>query len=103
VISLRPATTTATGVADLAIFRASTGTFWIQYLGASYPTSRVFGWGGGGDIPVPGDYDGDGKTDFAIFRPSTGIWYVAFAQGGGLPALQWGNSADIPVNALQRP
>ena len=27
------------------------------------------------DVPVPGDYDGDGRTDAAIFRPSTGLWY----------------------------
>ena len=50
------------------------------------------------DVPVPGDYNGDGKTDAAIFRPSTGLWY---GPGTGLPQIviqmYLGQQGDIPV------
>ena len=58
--------------------------------GTSKVASLTFGTNG--DIPVPGDYNGDGKTDIAIFRPSTGTWYV-----NGQPQVNWGTSGDIPV------
>jgi hypothetical protein len=53
-----------------------------------------------GDIPLPGDYDGDGETDVAVFRPSTGTWFV-----NGGTAVAWGTSGDVPLPlpaAIQR-
>jgi hypothetical protein len=47
----------------------ATGTWYV--IPSSDPGSPIVQqWGTGGDIPVPGDYDGDGKTDMAVFRPS---------------------------------
>src|SRR5262249_7339326 len=55
-------------------------------------------FGAGTDIPVPGDYNGDGKTDAAIYRPSTGLWY---GPGTGLPQIviqmNLGQPGDIPI------
>ena len=56
-------------------------------------------WGQTGDVPVPGDYDGDGKTDFAVWRPGTGEWFVIDSSTGKPrpAAQQWGDVGDIPV------
>ena len=47
-----------------------------------------------GDVPVPADYDGDGRMDIAVFRPSAGVWFVR-----GQSTIQWGGPSAIPVPA----
>lgn len=68
------------------------------------PAAVPFQWGLPGDIPVPGDYDGDGISDFAVFRPTEGIWYVLLSsQTGKTRALAAtpGAAAVVPVPAIE--
>jgi len=84
------------GKADV-VWRPSNG-IWFIIPSSSPNTSILQQWGTSGDIPVPGDYDGDGKTDFAVSRPSSGTWSIIPSSNPGAPIVQqWGTSGDIPV------
>lgn len=47
-------------------------------------------------MPVPADYDGDGKADLAVWRRDDGTWYILQSSNGALNSQQWGSTEDIP-------
>ena len=53
------------------------------------------------DIPVPGDYDGVGRTEVAVFRPSTGQWMILNPIDQSQRMVYFGatNYFDIPLQA----
>jgi hypothetical protein len=57
----------------------------------------VVEWGGGADFPVPGKYDGDGRTDVSVYRPSTGQWFIINSSIMIGSIVTWGGGNDIPV------
>jgi len=77
------------------VFRASSGIWYIRNSNTGLDEGLL--WGGAGDVPVPADYDGDGKTDMAVFRPSNGTWYLRSSTTGALTTVVWGGATDIPV------
>ena len=58
-----------------------------------------FPFGTAGDVPVPGDFDADGKADAAIYRPTSGFWYVPRSSDGTTTITRFGIGGDVPVNA----
>lgn len=88
------------GVQDLAVFRNDTGDWFTRkvYLNNCAPMdcTELIHFGAPGDVPAPGDFDGDGKTDRAVFRPSEGNWYILLSTGGWT-GLHFGQTGDMPV------
>jgi hypothetical protein len=76
---------------DLAIFRPSNGQWWIsKSTGGTFTLT----WGMSGDVPVSGDFDGDGFADFTIYRD--GVWYTKFGDSG-VAFVAWGIAGDRPA------
>jgi hypothetical protein len=78
-----------------AILKSSTNYDFGQalFVSAGFPSL--------GDVPVVGDFDGDGKADPGIWRASQGIWIVPLSASNYTSFIfsQWGQLGDTPVIA----
>ncbi len=62
------------GKAEITVYRPSTGGWYVLRSSTNYTTYTTFQWGIAGDMPVRGDFDGDGKevTSRSMRSASTG-------------------------------
>jgi hypothetical protein len=54
-------------------------------------------WGTTCDVPVPADYDGDGKTDIGVRRMETAVNF--FSSTGAGVGTAYGLTTDVPATA----
>jgi FG-GAP-like repeat/Reeler domain len=86
------------GKSDTAIFRPSSGIWWINKSSGGNAGSQ---WGVASDVLAPADYDGDDKADIAVWRsagPQQSTFYVLQSSTNTMRADQFGEANDVPVS-----
>jgi hypothetical protein len=83
--------------ADITVWRPSSGVWYV--LPSDSPGSYTStSWGLESDVPILGDYDGDGRSDVAVWRPGDGTWYILpSSDSGNYISTPWGINSDIPI------
>ncbi|NCC51061.1 MAG: VCBS repeat-containing protein [Spartobacteria bacterium] len=49
------------------------------------------------DIPVPADYDGDGRSDIAAYGKYDGVWHIVRSSDDAHEVFHWGWGDSMPV------
>jgi uncharacterized delta-60 repeat protein len=85
---------------DSAVYRPSTGNWFI--LNSATNTVTIDTFGANGDIPIGGDFDGDGRSDVSIFRPSDGTWFFKRSSDGSISGATFGRRSPDCRRLRQR-
>ena len=96
-----PADYNGDGKADLGVYLAGSGVWYIAQTGGGQKMVN-FGQPSTNDIPVPADYDGDGKADLALFRPTNANWLILGSSSTGRIVAS-GQVNDVPLVAPLQP
>src|SRR5262249_35705442 len=96
------------GRSDPAVFRPSTGTWWVLLAQTGYSSAIAGQWGTDGTFPLPGDYDGDNRADLAIYNPLglfgtalAGNWNIRYSSNVYAPATK--TSYPFPTGSQYTP
>ena len=90
---------TGDGIADLTVFRPSSGTWFICKSDTSFDCSRgsATQFGMTGDLPIHFDDNSDGNLEFAVFRPNSTTWFIRNSLTGAITTRKYGSKKDYPV------
>ncbi|MGH7768319.1 MAG: hypothetical protein ACREQP_12750 [Candidatus Binatia bacterium] len=100
---------TGSGITEVGIFRPGTRQWFLstsapKKLPGCTVSPCVYSLGIKGDLPVTGDWNGNGRDKIGVFRPSTGEWRLDFDGNGNWDGCNidecsgpFGVPGDLPV------
>jgi FG-GAP-like repeat len=62
-----------------------------------YQATYEVEFGNSYEYPVPGDYDGDGRTDLAVYNRGTGVWTIKQSSDNVVITRTLGDPNDMPT------
>ncbi len=84
---------------SFGVYDRKTATFYLRVSNSPGEPDRVQPFGKPGDLPVVGDWDGDGTTDLGVYRRSTRTFYLESRDGG----IQTISAAALPAARVETP
>jgi len=95
----------ANGTTTWGLFRPSSNSFFLynfEWPQDGYPVTpdiTIWSLGAPGDLPIVGDWDGNGTTTIGLYRPSTNTFYLWNTNAYGPPdvVVTVGAPGDLPV------
>jgi hypothetical protein len=82
----------------VGVFRPSANSFQLRNSNTAGPADINVSFGVAGDLPITGDWDGNGVDDVGVFRPSTGQFRLRVANFTVTTiVLTLGQNGDLPV------
>jgi surface antigen len=75
------------------------GTFFLRNSNTTGVADITFNYGGPSDIPLAGDWNGDGVTTIGVYEPGNRTFYLRNSNNGGGNdyTATFGNPGDLPV------
>src|SRR5438067_680801 len=91
-VGAKPATT-------VGIYRPSKATFYLHTSNKPGDPEIAVLFGPPGDVPIAGDWDGDGATTIGLYRPKEAAFYLRNSNTPGAAdiTITYGTKGDIPI------
>ena len=85
----------------IGLFRPSGNLFLLRNSNISAPPDITVAFGAPGDLPVVGDWDGDGTVTIGLYRPSISTFFLRNTNATGPPPTSLCPSAMDPMEIFQ--